>query len=481
MMTTKNGLTISVIFSFCIITIMIACPVISYLNWDDVVTYIGINSIILFYLYCTFILIGLVSPLGSNEFYLVFSSIVILYILQRFLTLLIDPVSKYYDTLFFPDDYFNTLLIIIFYSFVLVGGIVIGDILIPKKKCNKLFVSRKNIRNVTLYAISVFVIDLIGLFFFHLQGEEITGERVGNIGKLFSILTNKDLVFLLLMSFVFARFLCLRKVRWVPVLLFTFLYFITRAAGGSRAGIYDAIVVVFICLLSTHKNYVFRAKHFLVMVVCAVIALFSFVIGNITRFLFWKEDWTGALGSLSDWREIGQFLDWSDLVVAVSKRLSLIDPLLFVFNNKNIVPVDNYLNLNTIFISSLNRVLPGNFDKNVIISERLFAVFYSGREESSILSHFHADLYGAFGYLYLVFGLLGGALALFVSIVLLVAAYRSSRHNVWGGLILLVYYFWLLTFGLDNLIARFFYFIPVYMLSFYILRKPLFSPVRIIH
>ena len=447
---------------------------VSIIYQDNLTKHIGIPALTLFLLYCVYIAyLCLKSKVRYDPIIIMLSIVAVLYISQRFCTLIIHPENKYYNVFFFKDEYLKAWIIIFLFTFSAVIGVYASKFLwrLTTKTNSRAKIIRFNISRRRLYTffgilLAAYFLTLVN--YYYLGGNSTVFDvQTSLLAKTFSIIGNIDLYLIIIFCMVFQRYVQTRQFDKKLGGFCIIAYSIVRILSGSRAGLYDGLIIIVICILAYCPRLEFRLsiKYLGLLATAIILAPLTFIAGDLMRFVTWKPDRTLELFSEYSLSSVLGIFSISDLLMVISRRLSLIDPMLFIFNEKSFCLVSDYLNLSTMWQSAVNRVVPGSIFPYVIESERVFAILFGGREESSVVAHFHADLYSSFGMAYLLFGSVFGLLCVFLSSVIFsyfCNIFRSNRKH-YLALTLFVFYFWLLNFGIDNLVARFAYFIPLFL------------------
>ena len=148
------------------------------------------------------------------------------------------------------------------------------------------------------------------------------------------------------------------------------------------------------------------------------------------------------------------------LAVSISRRLSLVDYLLVMFNEEPIYK--DYFSLGYT-IKNIANLLPGMPYPDVVHVARLFRVSYGKKTLSQVFDQYHTDMIPYFGNVYLMFGYI-----LFLPIIFFTGAtfssiycFYSSNKNLYFQRTICLYLFYTLIFqmGIDSFFGELIFFV----------------------
>lgn len=451
---------ISLFFIFNIITISL----LSLLYSENFLTYLGFRNFFLIFLISTIFVFFLQTKLKSNIIFIFLSLIILFYYLQRFNSILIDPELKYLNYRSSPFEYSRLLSITLFYSIC-----AIFPLLFSKKKEIEFNKNSLNLNhNLSIFFIFLTIIVLILNIFFgrYFFGFEITLIQTSFFMKLIKIMFNANVFYVLSLLLIFHKIKFYDKRFYKYIYIIIFLYTTSLLINGSRGSLYDALLPLFIIWIiynQSKPNIPISLKNIFIILFIFISLPIIFQLGDNFRLINWRNYNIDAFDNLFDF---GLYLN-------ISQRISLLDPSIFVYNIKPDIIIENYINLKNILMLSLDRILPNSFIKfdtsNLILSESVFQLAYTRKDISFLTKTFHADMYGSFSYSYLLFGLIGGGIFIALTTLFFNFIFNKSKNILPSIIVVLIYKMWLVTFGIDNLLARFFYFIIMIYIYYLIL------------
>lgn len=286
------------------------------------------------------------------------------------------------------------------------------------------------------------------------------------IVKLAKIIFNVNVFYFISLVIIFhkIKFNEKRFVKFIYIIIL--LQTINLLINGSRGAFYDAMLPLLITwiIYNQSKPKIFLStKNFIFLIFILISTPIFFNLGDNLRLIYWNG---------YDLKIYNNLFDFS-VYLNISRRLSLLDPSIFIYNIEPDIIINNYINLKNIFLLSLKRIFPDfliNLDSsNLVLSENVFQLAYTKKDITFLTKTFHADMYGSFSYSYILFGLIGGGIFIAISTFLINFILNRSKNMFQSIIIVLIFKMWLITFGIDNLIARFFYFIIMVCIYYFIL------------
>jgi hypothetical protein len=451
---------ISLFFIFNFFTISL----ISLIYSENFLTYLGFENFFLIFLISIMFVFFLQTKLKSNIIFIFLSLIILFYYLQRFNSILINPELKYLNYRFYAIEYSRLLSITLFYSIC-----AIFPLLFSKNKeieFNKYSINLNH--NLSIIFIFLTIIILVINIFFgkYFFGVEITLIQTSFFMKLIKIMFNANVFYVLSLLLIFHKIKFNDKRFYKYIYIIVFLYTTSLLINGSRGSLYDALLPLLIIWLiynqsQPHIPISLKNIFYILFVIISIPTFFQ--LGDNFRLINWRN---------YDFSVFKDFFDFG-LYLNVSQRLSLLDPSILIYNIEPDIIIENYINLKNILLLSLDRILPSSFVKfdttNLILSESVFQLAYTKKDISFLTKTFHADMYGSFSYSYILFGLIGGGIFITLTTLFFNFIYNKSKNILPSVIIILIYKMWLVTFGIDNLIARFFYFISMIYIYYLIL------------
>lgn len=472
------------ILSIILIVSGIVAVVFSYQYSSNYESYIGFESLAIFILFCLLLVVLCsLTRLRYDALFLLFVLNVILFFNQRFCSLIVNPLVKIEYELFFPHEYFNMWLLVILYTLVVFIAIYFSKAIFGSsaiRRNNNMSSLKASVRKAKALFIICAVTQVYMFYYLGGDSENATGIKTTFFVKVLSILTRLDLVYMLLMALMFTAYREKGEVNWYQVIFYLMIFTLPKTLSGSRGGIFDGFIITIICLMVALPKYRIRItpRQITAIFILVIFAPLLFNVGDAIRHKTWNIDRSiENLGSinLQDLLEREEHLSTMYLI---SRRLSQIDPLLYISNEKYTIEPNKYINLDTVFKSAVNRVFPGDYFEPVLPPERTFAIVYYGRSEKNVMTWYHGDEYGLFGISQVMFGKLGGAIYLFFLIFILHRMYEArlfKNEIVYKALILYIFFFIFHSFGMDNTVARLAYLIPVYIIYWLIIKINFFK------
>ena len=139
----------------------------------------------------------------------------------------------------------------------------------------------------------------------------------------------------------------------------------------------------------------------------------------------------------------------------ISERLSMLDRLVMLMSPQG-ASMKRYLNIENILKSTSNRLLPGEFFPELLLLNRYTNVVFAGWSPEYAKTNYSSEMFTNFGEYYILFGWLGGLLAIFLVGYMIGWLYikidqSKSRYRLIFLLFFFYqFYYWLGSFGTDT-------------------------------
>ena len=413
----------------------------------------------------------------SDPLKILFTVLTIQWIIFRLHILVLFPETFSFKYIF---DLSNTklnfgLFIIILCILFMLTGIKFGEIFYNSLKSKRFpkpfsFIGGKN------YIFTALIISFILAIIASYVNTYVFGSgRGGGSPFYLAILTrilNRGFIFLLLSSYVIFNWSQISRNK-IYIYSFSVIIYISSLlfVSASKGALFWTVFWLFICLLAVQsKSSNIRISNSilisLIPILLISISLYDF--GNQLRYVL-AGSLKGTELSFTDvWEnkdKLEQFSYGGDLfkeslAVSISRRLSLVDYLLVMFNEEPIYK--DYFSLGYT-IKNIANLLPGMPYPDVVHVARLFRVSYGKKTLSQVFDQYHTDMIPYFGNVYLMFGYI-----LFLPIIFFTGAtfssiycFYSSNKNLYFQRTICLYLFYTLIFqmGIDSFFGELIFFV----------------------
>lgn len=197
------------------------------------------------------------------------------------------------------------------------------------------------------------------------------------------------------------------------IIFFAFIYILWRTASGSKGGILDLIMLIFMGWLATgYDTKYIKNKVFIFFVLLTLTAFSLYPVGHVFRKILWQphiiEQGAWAIFNAA-WETILNYSnsidnyrwDWG-LALDISRRLGQFDYLLVWFNQALLFP--SFVDMSNIYKSIANAFLPGLPYPDTYFSAYMFKVAYGGTAFRVAIKNLATDMFPIFGYFYRLAG-----------------------------------------------------------------------------
>jgi|GEM_PF-7010129 len=379
----------------------------------------------------------------------------------------------------FSANDFNWALLIVLLSTIATGfGLFLGGILRSNRFLNgtnqlNRVKSNYSMVRLDLLFFLICIINLTGYYIFGLG--RYTNDTSGYAQKFInSLIYPPDTIFLLYFVLV-SRFRVIDQRRSVARLMAAVItFYLTLVLTGSKGGTYFIILIWLFYKLSTEGDFkvdIKKALRYVIpIILLSIVSLYAgYYIKWTTRMMSVETgERTISVNDVIDGIEAKEALDPETAAIMPFRRMALLEQALVTSN----MSIDNkLLNWKNTLLSSFDRIVPGTFFPDVIISERIYSIYargYSVYEQTATIRE-NAE-WSLYGLMYVYNGLITGLLLLFMLSLILSLMYNYMLSLNSG--FTLVIKVWFLSmfehlysgFGIDSTVS---YYIP-YLLQIFI-------------
>lgn len=204
------------------------------------------------------------------------------------------------------------------------------------------------------------------------------------------------------------------------ILLFMILsYAAYRVIGGSRSSLYALLIPLSYYLVLFKRNFIVNKK---IVITAIVLSIFLYPIAKGFKDMIHYTSGPDAVITFNHIKEIisisdifQNFIDKKgEYFIEIIDRLSDMGAQLRIINDKQLVPVEEHINLIATFKRAINDMVPGDVFYDVLRTQDVFHFVYHG-----FIPIYGGEIYSLYGVYYVLFGYLGTLIVLFISSIVI--------------------------------------------------------------
>lgn len=310
------------------------------------------------------------------------------------------------------------------------------------------------------YSAKVLVTLFLVVFAFNLYVTHIMGispygkmrlESYNALFQFFKTIFELDSVFFLVFATLLFKKIVSGKSNWMAIIMVVLCYIFLSGLGGSRVGALRVIIFLVLALIAIGNNLRFRIRKLcMIFFILGAVGLLIFPFATISRISISSGSFDYAVAETRSLKTI------KGLAARVLNRLGYVldSPVLIVTQEGDPEAKAKYMNLLYPTKNIINMLVPGNpFPEAKIMTSRVIDVIYRGANEPNMYSRYFSEYWTLWGLAYVLFGWLGGILAiLFIGFII---------HSLYALIIMLfsgLYQFylrlWLLLYVTQGIIGN---------------------------
>jgi len=401
---------------------------------------------------------------------IIITLLLILFVQFRTLILVVIPDSLLHSGYVTPEMFNTTLGYMLFGSIACYLGLALGygnaGGLDPRAIAEESHSNDFSLKFLSYVFVFSLGLTLLAYFEFGYAGSTGSGENLGFFQRYVARFIYPAGW---LMMFLSAYALYVNKPAQARVFTFIFfLYFASFFLAGSRAGIYELIILILSYKIIFEGNFYFKLNGWGLFALISLIpiSLILFNVATQLRMQWYGSDHSVAFIIKSALTSEFSFQELVPMISGISYRLSFIEPTMFpiFFQELGFYDISELVNIKTTLLSAINRVIPGKLLGDILFTEYAYGFMYEPEGVLAYAESGRVDYVGyewsMFGISYQLFGFLGGGMFIFGFTAFIGGIIRA--FNMWGGLygwtgsifFMTILSIWVRNLGIDNLIDR---------------------------
>jgi len=380
----------------------------------------------------------------------------LLFYMLRVVTLLISEFSIYLTRdLVNCDDINKALLFIIFSNFAIFSGLALS-----KKNIfgyNKISNIEIKVPNSKFLIIFFLIIIILNLFFIK-GSENILGRFSYFISGIFA---NIYVLILLLILYFYINSKSLTLWLKISLVIVVMIFVIGLTIIGSRSGMITIFIYLFLAQLAIFGKFLLKRMHFIYGIFLFAIAILLFLSATFVRTISYDQNSKISVDRIKTAMDFSEFFAEEDPVMLLNPifdRTGYLDyATSLIKREKDFREVINPIYY---FKSIVDNILTPGFDvfdtpKSANSLRFIYSDISKNPTHADVIEEYSSDMFTVYGEFYILFGKNFSLLFLFIFSF----GFKYLFNNIYKGdhldiyfykvLLLLNFYYWLNSFGLD--------------------------------